>query len=222
MNVLLVYAHDDPSSFTAALNNIAQEVFTQAGDTVVVSDLYGMGFHAIAEKYDFTQLSGKHFNYMFEQQFAAEQKWAYAPDIIEELQKLQEAELVLFHFPLWWNAPPAILKGWLDRVLTMGTAWDGDHIFSTGKYRGKTAGVAVAVGEPESYYVPDGIQKATVQQMLYPLLHGTLAFCGFNVLEPFVAHDLTAGNEFSINEYLRAYREKLEKVKVYPKYLYKY
>ncbi len=222
MNVLLVYAHSEYNSFVAALNNTAQEVLTQAGHTVVVSDLYGVGFNPVAGKYDFTQLSGDHYNYMFEQQHAAGQDWAYSPDIVEEIQKIQAAEVILFHFPLWWSGPPAILKGWFDRVLTMGTAWDGEHIFSTGKYRGKIAGVTVSVGEPESYYRPDGVQKATVQQILYPVLHGTLAFCGFNVLEPFVAYGLTAANEFSISEQLRSYKERLEKLETYPKFIYKY
>ncbi len=104
----------------------------------------------------------------------------------------------------------------------MGTAWDGEHIFSTGKYRGKKAGVVVSVGEPESYYLPDGVQKATVQQILYPLLHGTLAFCGFDVLEPFVAHGLTSANEFGIEEQLRAFKDRMEKLETAPKFIYKY
>lgn len=222
MNVLLVYAHNEPSSFTAALHNLASQSLLSAGHQVVTSDLYGMGFNAVADKYDFSTLSGEHYNYMFEQQFAAKKDWAYSPDIVEELQKIQEADVILFHFPLWWNGVPAILKGWFDRVLTMGTAWDGEHLFSTGKYRGKVAGVAVAVGEPESYYLPDGIQKATVQQMLYPILHGTLAFCGFNVLEPFIATGLTSANEFAIAEQLRAYKDKLSKLESYPKFIYRF
>lgn len=222
MNVLLVYAHDNQKSFTAALHNVAQEVLTQAGHTVVVTDLYGVGFNPTAEKYDFTTLSGGHYNYQNEQEVAAKQDWAYSPDIVEEIQKVKAADIILFHFPLWWQGPPALLKGWFDRVLTKGTAWDAEHIFSTGYYRGKAAGVAVCAGDQESYYRSDGVHKATVQQMLYPLLHGTLAFCGFNVFEPFVAHGLTAANEFALQEHLRAYRTKLEKLEDYPHFIYKY
>ena len=129
---------------------------------------------------------------------------------------------MFFYFPLWWNAPPAILKGWLDRVLTKGTAYDAEHLFSTGHYRGKAAGVVVSVGDPESYYHKDGVHKATVQQMLYPLLHGTLAYCGFNVFQPFIAHGLNAANEYSINEQLTAYKTMLEKIEDYPHFIYKY
>ncbi len=222
MNILLVYAHDDAKSFTASLHNVAQSILTQQGHNVVSSDLYGVGFHPVAERYDFTTLTGEHYNYMSEQEAAAKQDWAYSPDIVEEIQKIKEAEVILFYFPLWWNAPPAILKGWLDRVLTKGTAWNGDHLFSTGLLRGKAAGVVVSVGDPESFYRPDGLHKATVQQMLYPMLHGTLAFCGFNVLEPFVAYDLTAGNEYGIQEHLRNYTDRVTNLESNPKFLYKY
>ncbi len=218
----MVYAHDEPSSFTASLHHVAEEVLTVAGHAVVTTDLYGVGFNPVAEKYDFTTLSGGHFNYMNEQMAAAGQDWAYSVDIVSELQKIQTADVILFYFPLWWSGPPAILKGWFDRVLTMGTAWDGDHIFSTGKYRGKKAGVVVTAGEPESYYRPDGVQKATVQQILYPVLHGTLAFCGFDVLEPYVAYDLTAANEFGIEEHLRLYKDVVQKIETNPKFIYKY
>jgi NAD(P)H dehydrogenase (quinone) len=222
MNILLVYAHIEPTSYTAALNNVAQEVLSLAGHSVVVSDLHGVGFNPVAEKYDFRTLTGKHYNYLNEQEAASKQDLAYSPDIVDEIQKVQAADVILFHFPLWWNAPPAILKGWFDRVLTKGTAWDANHMFSTGLYRGKIAGVTVTVGDEEKYYQSGGVHRATVQQMLYPLLHGTLAYCGFNVLEPFITYGLTSGNEFSLNQQLAAYKVKLEKLEDYPQFIYKY
>jgi NAD(P)H dehydrogenase (quinone) len=222
MNVLLVYAHEDPASFIASLHNIAQEVLVGAGHTVVSSDLYGVGFNPVAQKIDFTTTSGKHYNYMNEQAYAASKGLAYSVDIVGELQKLQNADLVLFYFPLWWNAPPAILKGWFDRVLTMGTAWDGEHMFSTGKYRGKQAGVVVSVGEPETYYRPDGIQKATVPQMLYPVLHGTLAFCGFDVLAPTIMYGLNVVTEFTRADYQEDHRSQLEEIFTNPRFLYRF
>lgn len=222
MNILLVYAHDERKSFTASMHNMAQSILTQAGHEVVSTDLYAVGFHSTAERYDFTTLSGGHFNYMHEQEVAAQKDWAYSPDIVDEIQKVKAADVILFFFPLWWHAPPAILKGWFDRVLTKGTAWDGDHVFSTGMLRGKAAGVMVAAGDPENFYRADGIHKATVRQMLYPLLHGTLAYCGFNVLEPFVAYGLTAANEYGIEEQLRNYKAMIENLEDNPRFLYKY
>ncbi len=40
-----------------------------------------------------------------------------------EQDKVAAAELLVLQFPLWWYGPPAVLKGWLDRVLTAGFAF---------------------------------------------------------------------------------------------------
>ena len=186
MNVLIIYAHHEPSSFTAAMKNMAITTLGGQGHSVVVSDLYGEGFSAIAQKWDFVTTSGKHFNYMLEQRHAARLDMAFSPDIIGEIQKIQAAELVLFITPIWWFSVPAILKGWFDRVLAMGVTWDGGKIYENGLMRGKQAMLIAVGGGPEAYYKEDGRHKANVLQVLHPINHGTLAFCGFNVHEPFV------------------------------------
>jgi NAD(P)H dehydrogenase (quinone) len=186
MNVLIIYAHHEPSSFTAAMKNLTVTTLTQQGHSVVVSDLYGEGFSAIAQKWDFVTTSGNHFNYMLEQRHAAHLDMAFSPDIVGEIQKIQAAELVLFITPIWWFSVPAILKGWFDRVLAMGVAWDGGKIYENGLMRGKQAMLIAVGGGPEGYYQESGRHKATTLQILHPINHGTLAFCGFNVHEPFV------------------------------------
>ncbi|MBI2589222.1 NAD(P)H-dependent oxidoreductase [Candidatus Saccharibacteria bacterium] len=187
MNILIVYAHHEPSSFVAAMKNTAIEILSREGHSVVVSDLYGQGFSAVAQKWDFVTTSGNHFNYMFEQKHAAKLDLAFSPDILSEIQKLQTADLVLFVSPIWWFSVPAILKGWFDRVLAMGVAWDGGKIYEKGLLRGKQAMLIVAGGGPTEYYQESGRHKATAVQILHPINHGTLAFCGFDVHDPFVA-----------------------------------
>jgi NAD(P)H dehydrogenase (quinone) len=187
MNVLIVYAHHEPSSFTSAMKNLATEVLSRQGHSVVVSDLYGQGFNPGAQKWDFVTTSGGHFNYMLEQRHAARLDMAFSPDIIGEIQKVQTAELILFVTPIWWFSVPAIMKGWFDRVLAMGVAWDGGKIYENGLLRDKQAMIIAAAGGPAEYYKPDGKHKATASQILHPINHGTLAFCGLNVHEPYVA-----------------------------------
>ncbi|HLG91097.1 MAG TPA: NAD(P)H-dependent oxidoreductase, partial [Candidatus Saccharimonadales bacterium] len=136
---------------------------------------------------DFVTTTGNHFNYMLEQKHAANLDMAFSPDIVGEIQKLRVAELVLFVTPIWWFSVPAILKGWFDRVLAMGVAWDGGKIYEHGLLRGKQAMLLAAAGGPAEYYREEGRHKATPLQILHPINHGTLAFCGFDVHEPFVA-----------------------------------
>lgn len=195
MNILVVYAHHEPSSFTSAMKNLATEVMQKQGHTVVLSDLYAQGFNPLAQKWDFVTTSGNHFNYMLEQKHAAKLDWAFSPDIVAELQKVKEADVLLIISPIWWFSVPAILKGWFDRVLAMGVAWDGGKIYEQGLLRGKQAMLVMAAGGPAEYYQEGGRHRATATQILHPINHGTLAFCGYNVHEPFVAYnDISAGD----------------------------
>lgn len=187
MNILIVYAHHEPSSFTAAMKNQATEYLTRQGHSVVISDLYGQGFSAVAQKWDFVTTTGNHFNYMLEQKHAAQLDMAFSPDIVGEIQKIQAADLILFLTPIWWFGVPAILKGWFDRVLAMGVAWGSGQIYENGLLRGKQAMIIASAGGPAHYYQENGRHKATAKQILHPINHGTLAFCGMNVHEPFIA-----------------------------------
>lgn len=187
MNVLIVYAHHEPSSFTAAMKNLVFENMKTQGHAIAQSDLYGQGFNPVAQKWDFTTLSGNHVNYMMEQKHAAINDWAFSPDLVGELQKVKQADLIFLVAPIWWFGVPAILKGWFDRVLAMGVAWDGGKTYENGLFRGKQAMVIASAGHPEPYYKESGKNKATITQILHPIHHGTLAFCGMNVHEPFVA-----------------------------------
>jgi NAD(P)H dehydrogenase (quinone) len=187
VNILVVYAHHEPSSFTAAMKNVAVNVLERQGHSVVVSDLYAQGFSAVAQKWDFVTTSGGHFNYSLEQKHAAKLDMSFSPDILGEIQKVIAAEAVLFITPIWWMSVPAILKGWFDRVLAMGVAWDNDKIFENGMMRGKQAMLIAAAGNPAEYFTVEGRYRATPNQALYSLNHGTLAACGFNIHEPYIA-----------------------------------
>lgn len=187
MNILIIYAHHEPTSFTAAMKNLATEILLAQGHKVVVSDLYGQGFNPLAQKWDFVTTTGGHFNYMLEQKHAANLDWAFSPDIVAEIEKVKEADVLLVISPIWWSSVPAILKGWFDRVLVMGVAWDSGKIFENGLLGGKQAMMIVSGASPAQLYTQEGSFKATPTQMLHPINIGTLAFCGYNVHEPFVA-----------------------------------
>jgi NAD(P)H dehydrogenase (quinone) len=219
MNILIVYAHHEPSSFTSAMKNTAIEVMQAKGHKVVVSDLYGQGFNPLAQKWDFVTTTGGHFNYMLEQKHAAQLDWAFSPDIIGEIQKIKEADLLLLVSPLWWSGVPAILKGWFDRVLAMGVAWDSGQIFQNGLLGGKQAMMIVSGASPSDYYSEGGPYHASAIQMLHPINYGTLAFCGYNVHEPFVALDVVSGGNETLAKQLTELRYRLEHMLDSPQWL---
>jgi NAD(P)H dehydrogenase (quinone) len=223
MNVFFVYAHEDPKSFGAALHNRALSYFERNGHKTVVSDLYAAGFHPIAAKWDFVVSGGAHQNYMLEQRRAAsEQDGGFAADIRDEISKIRAADLIIVEFPLWWSAPPAMMKGWFDKVFAMGIAWDGDHRYSNGLLVGKNVLVVTTAGDPERNYSKEGIHGATVEQHLYPLLHSTLAHAGLDVLKPFIVHNLTASADDQLLQYLADFEEYLDVTVKNPTYVYKH
>ncbi|HEX5395051.1 MAG TPA: NAD(P)H-dependent oxidoreductase [Candidatus Saccharimonadales bacterium] len=222
MNVLIVYAHHEPGSFTGAMKNMATEILSRQGHNVVISDLYGEGFNPVAQKWDFVTTSGGHFNYMTEQKHAANLDLAFSPDILSEIQKIKAADIVLFATPLWWFSVPAILKGWFDRVLAMGVAWDSGQFYDKGLLRKKQAMMIVAAGHPAQYYSPVGKHRITTTQVLHPVNHGTLAFCGFDVHEPFVATNVLGLNDTGRLKLLQELQFRLEHLVDSPQWLIKY
>lgn len=222
MNVLIVYAHDEPSSFTAAMKNVALEALGNQGHQVVVSDLYGQGFNPVSQKWDFVATTGGHYNYMLEQRHAARLDMAFSPDILGEIQKLRAAELVLFAAPIWWLSVPAIMKGWFDRVLAMGVAWDGGHLHDKGLMRGRQAMLICAAGGPHEYYTEQGGYKTTTAQMLHSINHGTLGLCGFDVHEPFVAMNVLGLGSEGRAKLLEDLRFRLQHLADSPQWLIKY
>lgn len=222
MNILSLYVHHEPSSLTAVLKNTAISILMSQRHTVIETDLYGSGFEPRADKIDFNIAAGGHFNYMLEQKFAASHDMAFSPDILEEMNKLQQANILLIHTPIWWLSVPALLKGWFDRVLAMGFAWDGGKIYENGLLNGKSAMLCVVAGGPREYYRETGKHKASIEQILHPIQHGTLAFCGMDILEPFVVFNSLGLDETARNQVIREYQFRIEHMIDSPAYFIKH
>ena len=108
----------------------------------------------------------------------------YAPALQAEMNKLFACDLLIFQFPIWWLGPPAILKGWIDRVFAVGRAYGGGRYFDEGVFSGKRAMCAVTLGGPREVYSASGVY-AELEEILFPIHRGLFAFTGFSVIEPF-------------------------------------
>jgi len=117
MKVLIVHAHPEPNSFTAALRDQAVTTLEAQGHEVKVSDLYAMNWNPVASADDFSARDNPDYLvYTLEQRLGVKSQ-SLAPDIQQELEKLLWADLLILNFPIFWFSTPAILKGWIDRVL---------------------------------------------------------------------------------------------------------
>lgn len=188
MNILIVFAHPEPRSFCGALKDVAVETLTGLGHQVTVSDLYVQGFDPAGGRGDFVHaLADGPFVYQAEQRRAYAES-SYAPDVAAEQAKVLASDVVMLNFPLWWFGPPAILKGWIDRVMSVGFAYDSDRRFENGALKGRRGMVSVTTGSPAERFTDGGGRAyASVETTLLPLQHGLFAYVGMDTLAPFVA-----------------------------------
>jgi NAD(P)H dehydrogenase (quinone) len=212
MNVLIVYAHPEPNSFNATLKDQAVAVLQKQGHQVKISDLYAQHFKPQAEQTDFLETSDpQNFNYMLEQGNAVKNK-LFIPEIIAEQEKVTWADLILFQFPIWWFSPPAILKGWFDRVFALDFAWGFSKIYKDGLLAGKKALVSVTTGGPAEAYAKIGMHGRTIEEVLYNVTYGTLYFCGMTVLPLFVSFGVFQVGATGRKKYLQEHKKMLLKI----------
>jgi len=137
MQAHIVLAHPEARSYNANLAEVARRSLEAQGWNVSVSDLYGMGFDPCerAEHYAERQEPGR-FDVQAEQRHASKQG-RMPPIVAAEIERLDRAELLILQYPMWWHLPPAMLKGWFDRVLIFGEVYASQKRFEKGRFLGK-------------------------------------------------------------------------------------
>jgi len=209
MNVLIVIAHPEPASFNAALKNVSVDTLTALGHEVLVSDLYRMDFSPVLGANDFPQRDCADFLDLSHEQEYAWAHNAHSDDVRAEQAKVAAADLLLLHFPVWWFAMPAILKGWAERVLSRGFAYSAGRKYGTGHFQGKRAMLCVTTGTAGTLYEPNGID-GDLHHVLWPIHNGLLAYTGFTVLPPFAAWMPGKVSDAERAGYLAAWRQRLQ------------
>lgn len=123
MDVLVVCAHPNADSFNHAVTAAAERGLAAGGHRATTLDLYALDFAAA----------------MTPAEHRAYQGWAAPADppvldpmVAEHAALVGQAQAIMFVYPTWWSQPPAILKGWLERVLVPGVSFTFD---ASGKVR---------------------------------------------------------------------------------------
>lgn len=195
MRVLWILAHPETRSLSGALRDEGLRVLADLGHEHRSSDLYAMRWKATVDADDFTAHEPGRPLVVTRASQRAHRTGTLSPDIRAEQAKLEWADAVVLQFPLWWAGMPAILKGWFDRVFVKGFAYGvtdpgqrGRTLrYGDGRLVGKRALTVVTAGSPEAPLGPRGI-NGQLDQLLFPLLHGTLWYAGMSVLSPLVVH----------------------------------
>lgn len=190
MNVLWIFAHPEGRSLNGALRDHGAATLRRHGHHVRHSDLYAMGWNPVVGPEDFGHDPAARLVVGAESQ-RAHAAGALAPDIRAEQDKIAWADALIVQFPLWWYGMPAILKGWFDRVFVQGFAFGvtddrGRTLrYGDGGLAGRRALVVTTAGARATGLGPRGVHGAA-EDVLFPLLHGTLFYTGMDVLPPLV------------------------------------
>ncbi len=161
MKYLIIYAHPNPKSFNHALLETVEGALKKAGKDYAVRDLYAMGFNPVLSSGD----------------FEAFQSGQIPADIKAEQDLIKNSDVLIFIHPVWWTGMPAILKGYIDRVMSFGFAYTYGPQGPKGLLTGKKVLAFSTSGFPHDYYEAIGMIKSMSQTQDY----GIFNFCDMEV-----------------------------------------
>jgi glutathione-regulated potassium-efflux system ancillary protein KefF len=134
----------------------------------------------------------------------------YHIDIAAEQSALAEAQLIVLLHPVQWYSMPALLKLWLDDVLTFDWAYGGGTAL-----RGKDFWLVVTTGGPETSYHPQGYNRYFFDAFLPPY-EQTAALCGMRFLPPLILYGAHSVAADEVAQHVTVFRERLQSYPQWP------
>ncbi len=183
MKILMVISNPNPGSFNYALLDRAIAAFRKQQDEVRILDLYQSDFKPVLMGLELAEL----------------QNQTVSDDVRKMQDQIRWADALVFIYPLWWFDRPAILKGWCDRVLTQGFAFNYTESGVEKLLTGKKAMVCITAGGSKQDF--DNMQ-VTERDLLLPMTKGTLEFCGVDVVQSQIYYSVATAPDQERTEFL--------------------
>lgn len=161
MNHLVIFCHPSPASFNRAIADSVEAVSGALGHDTRCRDLYGIAFNPILSK---TDMHGT--------------VQTVPQDVRQEQDFISWADMLTFVYPVWWAGMPAMLKGYIDRVLCQGFAYRLHDDTVQGLLHGKRVLIFNTTALPSSLYTSQGMHQA----MAMTTDTGIFELCGMEVL----------------------------------------
>ena len=194
MKAVVIYCHPDPESFTSAVKQTVCAKLQSAGAETRVLDLYGLEFQPVL-----TQEAWK----------AYEDEASNCEGVEVHVETIRWADTLIFVYPTWWYGLPAVLKGWLDRVLVPGVAFhmpDGGAI-RPGLHNITRLGVFTTGGASRWLTTLIGAPGRRT------LLRGVRLLCSPKVRTSFAMHyDMDASTQATRERHLRKVSRAMERL----------
>ena len=190
MKHAVIFAHPKSRSFTGSVAGAYAEAASALGHKVVTRDLYRMNFDPRLR----------------EEELPFADTVRPGADVVAERQMLADADVFALVYPFWLNAPPAMLKGYLDRVFGYGFAY-GQGGRSEPLLQGRSLITFSSSGAPLHWLRETGAFEAVGK--LFDSYFAEL--CGLKFLEhvhfggviPMIREDWVAGRMASVGETVR-------------------
>lgn len=173
MKHAVVFAHPNPQSFTATMAQAWADAARQHGAEVIVRDLYTLDFDPRLAR---DELPG-------------DQGATPRADVAAERRLLAEVEVIVLVYPFWFNAPPAILKGYVDRVFGMGFGYAAGAGGAEPLLGGRKLISITSSGAPLAWVRDTGAWRAL--RLLFDAHIGEV--CGLEVLDHRHFGEITSG-----------------------------
>ncbi len=173
MKHALVVAHPNPKSFTLTMTHAYAEALRHEGEEVLVRDLYGQDF-------DPRLLAGELPN---------AKGFEARADVKSERTLLKDVDCFALFYPVWFNAPPAMLKGYIERVFGMGFGYGMGQGGNEPLLTGRRLISFSSSGAPKSWMVETGAWAAV--RNLFD--EHVSRVCGFGVVDHIHFGDIVPG-----------------------------
>jgi NAD(P)H dehydrogenase (quinone) len=211
MNILIVFAHPEPNSLNGVMKDLAAKILRDNGHEVKISDLYRMHFKSTLDQGDFSQRKDESIFSPIVEQLNAAGAGSLAEDIKDEMKKVEWADILIFQFPVWWTSFPAIMKGWIDRVLANGFAFDSskEKYYEYGLLKGKKAMLSFTTGAPKDAYSKNG-PHGDINELFKYITHTTLELVGLEVLPSFTIFGPSLMSKSEVKKHFEEYGNVLQ------------
>ncbi|HDR0673230.1 TPA: NAD(P)H-dependent oxidoreductase [Pasteurella multocida] len=191
MHHLIIFAHpNSETSFNRAILEATLQASQQLDVHTVVRDLYTLNFNPI--------LSWEEMQAVYQEIIPAEVKF--------EHQLIEQANLITLVYPLWWMGFPAILKGYLDRVLSYGFAYKTENEQSVGLLGGKKMQHFITIGNNVEIYQNMGF----AQSLKDCLVDGLFNYCGITDIQHELFGDIHLIDDHARHAMLQRVSEKTQ------------
>ena len=187
MKILIIYSHPNPESFNhAILENLVNSLQDSSHEFEIV-DLYNDGFNPILKMDDFIQF----------------REGRTPIDVTEQQNKVNNADLLIFIHPIWWGGFPAMLKGYFDRVFSLGFAYTMGENGPKGMLTKKEVMIIRTTSLPEKAYFKSGVENLIRNLLEYKFL----VVCGVKKLSHHVFYEVPNVSDETRKGYLNQIRE---------------